>query len=228
MNTNDQLMSFAFLDARLEETAVWKLPMLDKSSASLLQSSKVQCWHDLKLQLKAEPAEILKIQAQLMTPRKGVLWGLVCGECVPDFASTAEAAEPVESALRWTIRPDEVNRKLAGVAAEKVAWNSAEGLLARAAAWSSGSILPENIPVFLPAPEGVAAQMIAGAIMTLAAKLDAIKYSLILRQFIKIGEEIAEERLLPQGWHMETLASEMPFGESVVNPMMQELGGFQF
>ena len=80
---------------------------------------------------------------------------------------------------------------MAGLAAEKVAWNAAEGLLARAAAWSSGSILPENIPVFLPAPEGVYAQMIAGAIMTLAAKLDAIKYNLILWQFIKIGEEIA-------------------------------------
>jgi hypothetical protein len=179
------------------------------SCQKLLSSAKPLQWMELRMRLKDHPEEIIEILTQVLPLRQSVYWALVCGQALPDFGLESKtASETVLNTLKWTIRPDDTIRKSVGELARQLCWKSPEYLLATAVNWSSGSILPPQVPIHLPAPNGVTGHFVAGAIFTIAARLNVVHYNLVLNQMINIAEEIAIGRLLPTGWNLSDLASE--------------------
>jgi hypothetical protein len=73
----------------------------------------------------------------------------------------------LRTVLQWLNQPSEANRRACGAAAEKCKPASTPGNIARAAFWSSGSVLPPELPV-VTAPPGLPAQCLAAAVITVA------------------------------------------------------------
>lgn len=179
------------------------------SCQELLSSARPLQWMELRMTLRDHPEEFIEILSQVLPLRQSVYWGLVCGQALPDFGLESKtASEAVLKTLKWTIRPDDTIRKSVGELARQLCWKSPEYLLATAVNWSSGSILPPQVPIHLPAPDGVTGHFVAGAIFTIAARLNVVHYNLILNQMIDIAEELAIGRLLPTGWNLSELASD--------------------
>jgi hypothetical protein len=199
------------IDRLLHESKLLAHARLADSTKAALSDQNNLAWSELKKLLHSNPTDIVELISQTLPIRQSVYWGLLCGQACPGFGQVGPAAETVQATLRWALRPSEETRKPCVTLAEGLPWISPEGLLARAVAWSEGSIMPPHIPVFVPAPSGVTGQFVAGAILTLAATIEVVNYNHILHQFISIAEDIACENLLPAGWHLDQLAGQHAF-----------------
>jgi len=176
------------------------------TTKALLSATDPINWQTLKEFLADNPAELVEVIAQVLPLRQAVYWALVCGEAGPAFGQGSTAADSVRTCLRWAINPSESLRKIAAEKADNLPWTKSEGLLARAVAWSEGSILPPHVPVFVPAPAGVTGHFVAGAILTIASMINDLPYNGILNGFIAIAEQIADDQLLPAGWYLHQVA----------------------
>jgi hypothetical protein len=203
MKISDQ--KFRTLNQWLGESDLLKHARLSGSPSenSLIQTQK--SWVEIKQICFNRPVDLIEILSQAMPIRYGVWWGMLCGVGNNHFANCGLSANCISTILEWIFQTDENHRLKVRAAAESTDWKMPEGLLARAVAWSAGSILPETVPVFLPAPEGVTGQMIAGSVLSFAAQNTTQNYNDILSYFISLGEEVASGMLLPDGWHRQNM-----------------------
>jgi len=162
-------------------------------------------WDQLKSEMADEPADLIDILAQAMPIRHSVWWGLMCGALVEGFAVGETASDCMESALDWVLNTDETRRLKARAVSDRTDWKIPESLLARAVSWSSGTILPDSVPAFYPAPEGVTGQMISGAVRSFAARNTIHDHRELLWHFIELAEGVASGRYLPEGWERQHL-----------------------
>jgi hypothetical protein len=90
-------------------------------------------------------ADAIRFLAFALPVREAVWWGCLCLRL-----THADPEQSVNLAARWVIEPTEAHRQ----EAEKVAnQTTAAGWLARAVAWTGGSLLPPSQPVLKPRPE---------------------------------------------------------------------------
>jgi len=201
------------LDRWLAQSAWRKHARLNSTPDALVDADS---WAALKTALAEEPADLVEIMAQALPVRHATWWGLLCGAAVEGFALGGPAADCVRAVIDWVFQTEEVQRLKARAVAEPTDWKLAEGLLARAVAWSSGSILPDSVPAFVPAPAGVTGQMVAAAVFSFAARNNLHDHSELLWHFLGLGEGVASGLLLPEGWEIQWLS----LGESVmVSPL---------
>ncbi|MFM7131879.1 MAG: DUF6931 family protein [bacterium] len=202
------------LERLLRESPTLVHARISDHTKARLASAKQVNWASFKESLADHPAELVEIIAQILPLRQAIFWGLVCGEACPTFGQGGTAADSVRNCLRWAMNPQESLRKMAARHADSLPWKTAEGLLARAVAWSEGSIMPPHVPVFVPAPAGVTGHFVAGAVLTIASMIDATVYNSILHSFIAIAEQIAGDQLLPAGWYLHQVAD-----HSLISPI---------
>lgn len=197
------------LDRWLAQSA-WRIHARLTTEPERLANSVL--WADLKTALAEQPADIVQVMAQALPVRHSVWWGLLCGAAVEGFAKGEPAVGCVKAVMDWVFHTEDEQRLKARAVAEPTDWKQAEGLLARAVAWSSGSILPDSVPAFVPAPAGVTGQMIAGAVLSFAARSSVHDYRELIWHFVELGESVASGLLLPAGWERQG----MNLGESLI------------
>lgn len=114
----------------------------------------------LERQLYAEANQFL-IYA---LPKREAVWFacVVYQVCKPESRSVM-----LQLAEQWVYQPDEEHRQPAIQAAEEAGYNTPEGLIAAAVAWSGGSLLPPDAEPVPPA-EDLTAKAVWGAILLLA------------------------------------------------------------
>lgn len=81
--------------------------------------------------------------------REAVWWGSMCVRMIgPQLGPRDEKA--LQTAVTWVMEPSERNRQEAEKAAHD---DTAAGYVAKAVAWTGGSMTPPNLPVVVPGPE---------------------------------------------------------------------------
>lgn len=184
------------------------LARLERETIESIRKLGNPSWIELKVMMADRPAELVEILTQAIPVRYGLWWGLVCGSMIDDFAEDDQSMACVDACMDWVFDESETTRLACRKVSDPTSWSHAEGLLARAVSWSSGSILPDHIPAFVAAPAGVTGYMISGSIQTFAARgLKSHGYEKLMMHFIHLGEEVVSGKLLPEGWERRTIAS---------------------
>jgi hypothetical protein len=138
--------------------------------------------------------DAIDFMAHALPVREGIWWGCLCmqhifGDNLPSPDRAAAAA-----AIQWLMQPTEENRAAAVAPAEAAGILSAAGALARAAAYTGGSIAPPGLP--FKAPEPFAPQQsVARAVKIASIKTQPVKIAAMQRSFLDLGMEVAEGRL---------------------------------
>ena len=193
------------LNKWISESDWTKYVRLSRSRDQINNLTDNTTWDQLKSEMGEEPADLIDILAQVMPVRHSVWWGLMCGALVEGFAVGTPATDCIKSALDWVLDTDETRRLKARAMSDRTDWKIPECLLARAVSWSSGTILPDSVPAFYPAPAGVTGQMISGAVRSFAARNTIHDHRELLWHFIELAEGVASGRFLPEGWERQNL-----------------------
>jgi hypothetical protein len=120
--------------------------------------------HARKLLGSSQPNEVIAFLAYLLPRREAVWWAR---QCVTGLLGAATQDDALRTADLWVKEPDEENRLAAMKAAASGDPKAATTWLARAAAWSGGSMLPPDLNK-LPAPPSACAQAVNAAIILAA------------------------------------------------------------
>ncbi len=139
--------------------------------------------------------EAIRVVAAALPPREGVWWAWAAathasrltseGEVPPDVAAALSATE------KWIATPDDVARRGAWAAAEKVGNDSPAGAAAASAFFATGSIAPDNV-AYIPAPPGIHSSMIGLAVM-LSAASDAEHFGPLAWAYITQAIEVVKQ-----------------------------------
>lgn len=138
--------------------------------------------------------EALGFVAHWLSARKAIWWGC---ECLWEVYRPAPPA-PVDAGLgaivRWVLKPVEENRRAVGALVEDLGLETPIGSLAYAAFASHGSLIPPGLPE-VAAPPGLAAQIVASALL-LAAAVDPARTLECYHTFLTVASTVADDRNL--------------------------------
>jgi hypothetical protein len=130
--------------------------------------------------------DAIRFLAYALPKREAVGWGCLCVRHSMGTEDASKISETQVAAERWVSNPDEGNRQAAKAAVDKEGAESPSGLLALAAYFSGGSVVPANLePV--PPPDHVTPQFVAGAVMISAVKNQPEKAVEKYRAFLQKG-----------------------------------------
>jgi hypothetical protein len=130
--------------------------------------------------------DAIRFLAFALPRREAVGWGCLCVRHSLGMQDAAKISETQVAVERWVSNPDEENRRAAKVAADKEGSESPSALLALAAFFSGGSMVPANLPPVAP-PEHATPQFVAGAVMVSAVKSQPEKAPEKYRVFLQKG-----------------------------------------
>jgi hypothetical protein len=137
--------------------------------------------------------DALRVLATWLSKRKAVWWGADCVESTCADRLQAQAAL-LTMTRSWVRDPTEVNRRATLDAAETADTRLPACWLARAAAWSGGSLSPPGLPV-VPPDERLTAQALTGALLLAAVFIDPAQCAGNYRKFIEQGKQLATTKL---------------------------------
>lgn len=124
--------------------------------------------------------------AFFLPKREAVGWGCLCVRQSLGTEDASKISETQVAAERWVSSPDEGNRQAAKAAVDREGPDSPSGLLALAAYFSGGSVVPANLePV--PPPDHITPQLVASAVMISAVKTQPEKAAEKHRVFLQKG-----------------------------------------
>ena len=118
--------------------------------------------------------------------REAVGWGCLCVRHSLGTEDAAQISKTQVAAERWVANPDEGVRQAAKAAVSEDGPESPSDLLALAAFYSGGSVVPPNREP-LPPPDHMTAQLVAGAVMITAVKNQPEKATEKYRVFLQKG-----------------------------------------
>lgn len=108
--------------------------------------------------------------AHFLPPRESVWWACQMLKKSSQKALDSESEAAALAAEQWALKPTEANRERAAHAAERAGIDTAEGMAAMAARFSTGSMAP-GAEVNLPPPEKLYAKMSGGAVLLAMLRL---------------------------------------------------------
>jgi hypothetical protein len=130
--------------------------------------------------------DAIRFLVYALPKREAVGWGCLCVRHSLGTEDASKISETQVAAERWVANPDEGNRQAAKAAADKEGTESPSSLLALAAYYSGGSVVPANLePV--PPPDHVTPQLVAGAVMISAVMNQPEKAAERYRAFLQKG-----------------------------------------
>lgn len=94
--------------------------------------------------------DALRWQAHRLSKPQAVLWAASCIQQQHTVLGTDLQRSAFDAAVAWANEPTEDNRRVAAELAERAEWEGIGGVLAAAAAWSGGSLGPEDQPEIPP------------------------------------------------------------------------------
>lgn len=90
--------------------------------------------------------DAIRWYAHILPKPKAVQWAIHCSQDLQQASPLSPAqAQAIRYATEWTAEPSEEKRKSADDAANAVKFQGIGGALAAAAAWSGGSLVPEDL-----------------------------------------------------------------------------------
>jgi len=122
-----------------------------------------------------------------------VAWGCRCMRTTLDDPLPGEQELPIQKAEAWAADPTEENRRAAEAAAEATDPSELAGWVARAAFWSGGSLVADEMAA-VPPHESLTAQAITGALMMAVAQGDPAETTDRYRTFLAEGQRSNAER----------------------------------
>jgi hypothetical protein len=130
--------------------------------------------------------DAIRFLAFFLPKREAVGWGCLCVRHSLGTEEASKISETQVAAERWVSSPDEGNRQAAKAAVDREGPDSPSGLLALAAYFSGGSIVPANLES-IPPPDHITPQLVAGAVMISAVKKQPEKVAEKHRVFLQKG-----------------------------------------
>lgn len=141
--------------------------------------------------------DALQFLCQALPKQEAVWWGCLCVCLTVDNAPSSPAREALLAAAHWVVRPEEEQRRAAGIAAQAAGIATPAGGVAQAAFHSGGSLSAPNLPKAEPPPT-LTGKTLNGALNLAATLPPAQQIPLRYRQFAALGVSIA---LGKYGWH---------------------------
>ena len=163
-------------------------------------------------------ADAIRFLAQILPKRQAVWWACMCAwqSCRP--SPPTEVLGSFRRALRWVLDPHEAHRQAAKVTEFTKALQTSAGSLPVAVVWSGGSMTDPGLPR-VPPPDYLTGRAAAHAILLAAAEREPMKYLHHYRQFLALGLEVAEGKILWTGPEGDSVSgAEAP--ESVVEELV--------
>lgn len=108
--------------------------------------------------------EAVQCMAHLLPPRESVWWASQVIKNSQKADAEPEHKAAVLAAEQWAMKPTEDVRKRAADLVEAIGMDSAEGMVALAAKFSTGN-MAEGVDADMPPPEKLYAKMSAGAVL---------------------------------------------------------------
>jgi len=131
-------------------------------------------------------ADATRFLAFGLPKREAVGWGCLCVRHSLGTQDPSQISETQVAAERWVANPDEGNRQAAKAAVAENGPESPSDLLAFAAFYSGGSVVPPEVePV--PPPDHVTPELVAGAVTIAAVKNQPEKAAEKYRAFLQKG-----------------------------------------
>jgi hypothetical protein len=118
--------------------------------------------------------DALRWQAHRLPKPQAVLWAASCIEQQQTELGAAVQHASFNAAVDWAHAPTEDNRRVVAELAEQAEWEGVGGVLAAAAAWSGGSLGPDDQPE-VPPDQRLTGRCIAIALMLVDCQGDADK-----------------------------------------------------
>ncbi len=168
---------------------------LDKKARPLLKPDATPRQFLEALQSDRQHQTAVCFLAHALAPREAVWWGSLClAQASGSGLAPADAAAS-KAAVTWVLEPSEENRQVAEKAAEAATRGTPAELLARAVAWTGGSLAPP-LPKVPPVPPGpyLPAKAVNGAVLLAATTGASADVQGTLRAFADLGIGVAEGR----------------------------------
>src|SRR5262249_23324557 len=136
--------------------------------------------------------DAIRFLAFALPRREAVWWGSLCIRLAAGEALSLEAQTALRPVVRWVLEPGEVHRH----EAEAVASNETpHGYLARAVAWTGGSLTQAPLPAVPPSPQ-LSPRAIGGAVMMSAVAAPPAKIQERMRHFLVLGVHVSHGKYL--------------------------------
>ncbi len=130
--------------------------------------------------------DAIRFLAYALPKREAVGWGCLCVRHSLETEDASKISETHVAVEKWVYNPDEENRRAAQAAADKEGSESPSALLAMAAFFSGGSIVPANLEPVAP-PDYATPRLVAGAVMISAVESQPEKAAEKYRVFLQKG-----------------------------------------
>jgi hypothetical protein len=130
--------------------------------------------------------DAIRLVAFALPKREAVGWGCLCVRHSLGTDDASKISETQVAAEGWVSNPEDGNRWAAKGAADKEGLESPSALLALAAFFSGGSIVPASLQPVAP-PDQMTSQFVAGAVMISAVKNQPEKAAEKCRVFLQKG-----------------------------------------
>jgi predicted component of type VI protein secretion system len=135
-------------------------------------------------------AAALKFLAFWLPKPLAVAWGCDCLESVAADRLPPPHREAFSQARKWSVEPNEKNRRKAEAAAETANYDGPASFLAAAAFWSGGSLAPEGLAE-VPPEESLTAQAVSAALLMAGTWGPPTQTANRYRAFLQGGKKLA-------------------------------------
>jgi hypothetical protein len=135
--------------------------------------------------------DAMRFLAFALPKREAVWWGCQCVRFAfgKNLAGKYESA--VQAAEKWVAGPTEDTRWGAKKAADVAKLDTPSGMLAMAAFWSGGSMIPDNPKMQpVPPPEAMTAKTVTGAVLISPFLIEPVKAPEKKKKFVALGIEV--------------------------------------
>ena len=136
--------------------------------------------------------DAIRFLAFALPKRQAIWWACICTRIAHAALESIkpEQSEALAAAEAWVYKPNEENRRKAGLKSDQTDRQYPADWTAAAAFWSGGSISPAGQPGVEP-PDHLAPHAVAGAILLAAATDDSEALNQHYRDFLARGIDIA-------------------------------------
>jgi hypothetical protein len=143
-----------------------------------------------RLRLGPLPEEAISFMCFALLPRPAVWWGHECLKAAPELLSDQDKAM-LELVAAWVAEQDSSSRYAALNAAQEASKNDPGVWLARAAAWSGGSMSQPELPA-VPVAPSLLGQVLNIAINSSLARVSQDKRRRMLDHYVNMADVLAK------------------------------------
>jgi len=127
-----------------------------------------------------------RLLAYCLPKREAVGWGCLCVRHSLGTEDASQISKTQVAAERWVANPEEGSRQAAKAAVDPNGPESPSDMLALAAFYSGGSVVPPDLEA-VPPPDHVTPELVAGAVMIAAVRTQPEKAAEKYRVFLPKG-----------------------------------------